>query len=113
MIREEEDKVVTIYINSTDKWYGLPLHSAIVNLCQQKGIAGASAMRCFEGYGAGGHLHTTRLLELSENLPIRIEIIDRAEKIDPLLAELQNMIGEGLITITNAHIMRFAKDAKK
>jgi PII-like signaling protein len=113
MKTEEEDKVVTIFINSTDKWHGLPLYSAIIQTCQQKGIAGACAVRCFEGYGAGGHLHTTRLLELSENLPIRIEIVDRAEKINPLLIELQTMIGEGLITVTNAHIIRLAKDAKK
>ena len=71
---EVDAKQVTVFINSTDQWHGRSLYTAIVHLCQQQGIAGASVTRCVEGYGAGHHLHTSRLLELSENLPVRIEI---------------------------------------
>ena len=77
------------------------------------GIAGATVSRCVEGYGAGGQLHTTRLLELSENLPVRIEIIDVRERIDPLLTALADMVGEGLVVLDDVHILRFLTDPKK
>jgi PII-like signaling protein len=76
------------------------------------GLAGASVTRCVEGYGAGHQLHTTRLLELSENLPVRIEIVDLPERIDPLLAALGDMIGEGLVTVSDVHILRYLPDPK-
>jgi PII-like signaling protein len=109
---ETDAKLVTIYVNSTDQWHGRPLYTAIVQLCQQMGIAGASVIRCVEGYGAGHKLHTARLLELSENLPVRIEIVDLAERIQPFLAAIENMVGEGLVTVTNVHILRFTSDPK-
>jgi hypothetical protein len=104
---EVDAKLVTIYVNSTDQWHGRPLYSAIVQLCQERGIAGATVIRCVEGYGASRHLHTTRLLELSENLPVHIEIVDLPERIDPFLAALGGMIGEGLVTVSNVHIIRY------
>ncbi len=104
---EVDAKLVTVYVNSTDQWHGVPLYSAIVQLCQERGIAGATVVRCIEGYGASRRLHTTRLLELSENLPVRIEIVDLPERVDPLLAALAEMIGEGLVTVTTVHIMKF------
>ena len=103
---------MTVYLNSTDQWHGRPLYSAIVQLCQEKGIAGATVMRCVEGYGAGRHLHTARLLELSEHLPVRIEIVDLPERIEPLLAALGGMIGEGLVTVSDDHIMKYLADPK-
>jgi PII-like signaling protein len=108
MKTEIDAKLVTIYVNSTDQWHGRPLYSAVVQLCQERGIAGATVSRCMEGYGAHRHLHTTRLLELSENLPVRIEIIDVAERIDPLLPELEVRIREGLVTVQTVHILKFA-----
>jgi PII-like signaling protein len=109
---EVDAKMVTIFLNSTDQWHGRPLYSAIVQLCQEKGIAGATVVRCVEGYGSSRHLHTSRLLELSENLPVRIEIVDLPERVEPLLATLEGMIGEGLVTVNNVHIMRYLPDPK-
>jgi PII-like signaling protein len=107
---EADARLLTVYVNSTDQWHGRPLYAAIVQLCQERGIAGATVSRCTEGYGAHRHLHTSRLLELSENLPVRIEIIDIAERIDPLLPELEARIGEGLVTVQNVHVLRFVPD---
>jgi uncharacterized protein len=104
---EANAKLVTIYINSTDQWHGQSLYSAIVQLCKDRGVAGATVSRCVEGFGGSGHLHTTRLLELSENLPVRIEIIDVAERIEPLLVVLETMIGEGLLTLADVHVRRY------
>src|SRR5438309_11885497 len=110
---ELDAKHVTIFVNSTDQWHGQALYTAIVQMCQQRGIAGATVIRCAEGYGAGHRLHTTRLLELSENLPVRIEIVDLPERVEPLLAQLKEMIGEGLVTISDVHILRFLTDPKQ
>src|SRR5262245_1208969 len=104
---EPDSNQFTIFINSTDQCHGRALYSAIVQLCQQKGIAGASVTRCVEGYGAGHQLHTSRLLELSENLPVRIEVVDLPERIEPLLAGLEGMISEGLVTVSDVHILRY------
>jgi uncharacterized protein len=108
---EAEAKQVTIYVNSTDQWHGRPLYSAIVQTCQQHGIAGASVTRCVEGYGATHHLHTARLLELSENLPVRIHIVDSAERVEPLLAALEGMIRQGLVTVSDVHSIHYLPDA--
>jgi PII-like signaling protein len=107
---EKDARQVTVYVNSTDQWHGRPLYAAIVQVCREKGVAGATVSRCEEGYGAGQQLHTTRLLELSENLPVRIDIIDLAERIDPLLPVLGEMVGEGLIVVGNVHVLRFLPD---
>ncbi len=109
---EADAKLVTIYVNNSDQWHGQPLYSAIVQLCKERGIAGATVVRCVEGYGGSGHLHTTRLLELTENLPVRIEIVDLAERIQPLLAALEPMIGEGLLTVVEVRIRRYLPDPK-
>jgi uncharacterized protein len=110
---ESQAKLLTIYVNSTDQWHGQALYTAIVQLCQDRGIAGVTVIRGSEGYGGGGHLHTTRLLELSENLPMRIEIIDIPERIDPLLLALEPMIGEGLLTVADVRALRFLPDPRK
>jgi len=109
---EVDAKMVTVFVNSTDQWHGRPLYTAIVHLCQEKGIAGATVVRCVEGYGSSRHLHTSRLLEFSENLPVRIEIVDVAERVEPLLVALAEMIGEGLVTVSNVHIMKYLSDPK-
>ena len=110
---EAEAKLVTIYVNSTDQWHGQPLYSAIVQLCKDRGIAGATVNRCVEGYGGSGHLHTSRLLELTENLPVRIEIVDLTERIEPLLVALCPMICEGLVTVVDVRIRRFLPDPRQ
>jgi len=109
---EVDARLVTVYVNSTDQWHGRPLYSAVVQLCRDRGVAGATVVRCVEGYGASRRLHTTRVLELSENLPVRVEIVDIPERVDPLLAELGGMIGEGLVTVQNVHILRFLADPR-
>ena len=109
---EVDAKMVTIFVNSTDQWHGKPLYTAIVHLCQEKGIAGATVVRCVEGYGADRQRHTSRLLELSENLPVRIEIVDLPERIEPLLIALGGMIGEGLVTVSDVHIMKYLTDPR-
>jgi uncharacterized protein len=98
-------KVLHIYANSTDQWHGRPLYSAIIQQCLQLGIAGATAFRSFEGYGMHHHLHTARLLSLSEDLPVRIEVVDAPEAIDRLLAALGEMLRATLVTVSDTQVM--------
>jgi uncharacterized protein len=107
---EKDAKLVTVYVNSTDQWHGQPLYTAIVGLCKERGMAGATVTIATEGYGGHGLLHTTRLLELSVNLPVRIEIVDVVERVESLLPALEPMIGEGLLTIAEVKIRRFLPD---
>jgi PII-like signaling protein len=109
---ETDAQLVTVYVNSTDQWHGRPLYTAVVQECERQGVAGATVFRAVEGYGAGRQLHTSRLLELSQNLPVRIEIVDIAERIGPLLETLGGMIVEGLVTVQNVHVLRFLPDPK-
>ncbi len=109
---EADARQVTVFVNSTDQYHGRPLYAAIVQLCEQKGIAGASVTRCVEGYGAGRQLHSARLLELSENLPVRIDIVDLPERIDPFLADLDGMVTEGLVTVSTVRVIRYLPDPK-
>lgn len=112
MKTEKAGKQLTVYLNSNDQYRGRPLYSAIVQTCQEQGIAGATVLRCVEGYGAHHRLHTTRLLDLTENLPVRIEIIDLPERIDKLLAALEGMIAEGLVTVHDVHMVKYQPDGK-
>src|SRR5258707_244695 len=112
MKTEGEAQLVTIYVNSTDQWHGQALYSAIVQHCERQGIAGATVVRCVEGYGAHHRLHTVRLLELSENLPVRVEIVDVPERIGPLLDALGAMIGEGLVTVQPVRFLKFTSSPR-
>ena len=110
---EADAKLVTIYVNSTDQWQGSRCTPPSSSSARTAGIAGATVTRCVEGYGGSGHMHTARLLELSENLPVRIEIVDIPERIEPLLTALEPMIGEGLLTVVDVRIRRYLLDPKQ
>ena len=102
-----EGQLLRIFIGEQDKWRGQPLHEAIVQLARQRGLAGATCLKGFLGFGAKSRLHTTKLLRLSEDLPIVIEIVDSAEKIQQLLARLEPMIGDGLVTLEKAEVLLY------
>lgn len=102
-----------IYIGEQDQWKGRPLYQAIVELLREKGIAGATVLRGIEGFGAHAQLHTTRILRLSEDLPILIEVVDREDRIRAVLPVLDEMVGGGLVTLERVEVVayRAPKDA--
>jgi PII-like signaling protein len=108
-----EGKLLRIFLGEQDKWEGQPLYEAIVLLARQKGLAGATAIKGFMGFGCKSHLHTTKLLRLSEDLPIIIEIVDSEEKISSFLPYLDDMVGEGLITLEKANVFSYRADQPK
>ena len=100
-----EGKLLRIFIGEQDKWHGQPLYEAIVLLARQEGLAGATCLKGFLGYGAKSHLHTVKLLRLSEDLPIVIEVVDSEEKIRAFLPKLDPMIQDGLVTREKAEVL--------
>lgn len=99
---------VTIFVGETDQYHHRPLYTEIVHRARQRGLAGASVFRGIEGYGASSHIHTTRILSLSEDLPIAIVIVDAEERITDFLLELDELIDEGLVTIDEVEVYRYA-----
>ena len=99
--------LVRIYVGEADRLDGRPLYQAIVGFLRDRGLAGATVIRGIEGFGANAHLHTTRLLRLSEDLPILIEVVDQEDRIRAILAELDAMVGDGLITLEKVEVIAY------
>jgi uncharacterized protein len=102
-----EGKLLRIFIGEADKYNGKPLYEEIVLLAKKNSLAGATAIKGFMGFGCKSHMHTTKLLRLSEDLPIIIEIVDSEEKISQFLPFLDDMVKEGLITIEKANVVMY------
>jgi len=107
MIVDTPAKLVTIIVNTSQQHAGRSLYSVVVKLAEEKGLAGATVTRCVEGFGAHGH-HTTRFLALSEDLPVRIDLVDVPEKLAPFLTALEPLMASGgLVTIQDVQMRHF------
>ena len=102
----ENQKLVRIFISESGKWKKEPLYMAVINLCRERGIKGATAIRGVAGYGLHNKLHTGRVLRLSGDLPLVVEIVDSEEKIEAILPVIDDMLDGGLITIENIQVFR-------
>jgi PII-like signaling protein len=102
-----DGKLLRIFIGEADKWQGRPLYEEIVLLARKNGLAGATAIKGFMGFGCKSHMHTAKLLRLSEDLPVIIEIVDSEEKINDFLPLLDNMVEEGLVTLEKANVVMY------
>jgi PII-like signaling protein len=102
-----EGFLLRIYIGEQDKWHHQPLYEAIVLKARELGLAGATVLRGPMGFGAHSHLHTAKILRLSEDLPVLIEIVDKEEKIDAFLPELDKMLGDGLVTLEKVRVITY------
>lgn len=104
---EGEATLLRIFIGESDRWHGRPLYEAIVQLVRTEGLAGATVLRGIEGFGADSRIHTARILRLSEDLPVVVEIVDDSERIRRILPKLDEMIGEGLVTTERVHVVAY------
>ena len=102
-----EGKLLRIFIGEQDRWGSQPLYEAIVHLAKKEGLAGATAIKGFLGFGCKSRMHTAKILRLSEDLPIIIEIVDSEEKINAFLPHLDEMVKEGLITLEKAQVILY------
>lgn len=106
-------KLLRIFVGERDRWNGIPLYEAIVNEARARGMAGATVLKGFIGYGAKAHIHTAKLLDLSEDLPVVIEIVDTAANVKELLPKLDGMVKEGLVTIEKVHVILYRAGAAR
>lgn len=109
MREEYRGRMVRILFGERDKWQGKPLHEAIVAKCQELGIAGATVYRGIEGYGASTRIRHASHWKFSQDAPILLSIVDRAEQIARLLPHLEQMVDEGLIAISDVDVIRFSR----
>jgi len=102
-----ERVLMRIHIGERDRYGGKPLYEAIVQLLRQRGYAGATVTRGIMGFGATATLHTDKVLRLSVDLPVVLECVESAEKIEAILPELDSMIGGGLITLEKVRVISY------
>ncbi len=103
----EEGQLLRIFIGESDQWEGKPLYEAIIFKAREMGIAGATMLRGLMGYGATSRIHTAKILRLSEDLPVLVEIVDTPEKIAALLPVIDEMVQEGLVTLEKVRIIQY------
>ena len=103
----EEGQLLRIFIGESDRWHGKPLYEAIILKAREMGLAGATMLRGLMGFGAASRIHTAKILRLSQDMPIVIEIVDSADKIDSLLPIVDEMVQEGMVTVERVRVIQY------
>ncbi len=103
----DEALLLRIFIGESDRHDGRPLYEMIVELALRRGLAGATVLRGVSGFGANSRIHTAKILRLSEDLPMVVEIVDAPDRIEAFLPELDAMIGEGLVTLERVRVIAY------
>jgi PII-like signaling protein len=96
---------LTIYVGESDTWHHKPLYTELVHRAHAAGLAGASVFRGIEGFGSSNRVHTSRLLSLSEDLPVAVVIIDSHDRVTSFLPEVDEIVGEGLVTLDEVTVV--------
>jgi PII-like signaling protein len=104
---EGEGQLLRIFVGEGDRWHGKPLYESIVARAREAGLAGATVLRGLMGYGAKSRIHTAKVLRLSEDLPIVIEIVDLSDRIQAFLPVLDEMVGDGMVTLERAQVIAY------
>ena len=102
--------LLRIFIGESDEYDGRPLYEAIVLKAREMGLAGATVLRGPMGFGRSSRLHTTKILRLSEDLPLLIEIVDSEAKIEAFFKDLDGMMGSGLVTTEKVRVRRYGTE---
>ncbi len=103
----ETGQLLRIFIGEADRWHHQPLYEAIVLKARELGLAGATVLRGPLGFGASSRLHTSKILRLSADLPMVIEIVDREDRIALLLPHLDAMVRDGLVTLEDVRVIHY------
>jgi len=109
----EQGKLLRIFVGESDRWHHQPLYEAIVLKARELGLAGATVLRGPMGFGAKSRLHTAKILRLSMDLPMVIEIVDTDDKIKQLLPHLEEMVLEGLVTLEDVQVLKYRANQGK
>ena len=106
MVLKGPAKKLTVYVDETDKYEGKPVYEALMDLFYKQKIAGVSVFRGVAGYGSDGVFHTSKMLELSTALPVKIEAVDSEEMISRVLPLINDVVGKGLIEISDTVVIK-------
>jgi PII-like signaling protein len=98
---------LTVFVGENDTWHHKPLFTEIVHRARAAGLAGASVFRGIEGFGASSLIHTSRLLSLSEDLPVAVVIVDAEERVRSFLPQLDELVAEGLVILDEVEVIRY------
>jgi PII-like signaling protein len=98
---------LTIFVGEDDTWHHQPLYHEIVHRAHLAGMAGASVLRGIEGFGASSRIHTTRLLSLSDDLPVAVVIVDQEDRVRAFLPQLDELVKEGLVIVDPVEVIRY------
>lgn len=109
---EGQGELLRIFVGESDQWHGKPLHEAILLAARAQGLAGATVVRGLAGFGATSHIHTVKVLRLSEDLPIVIEIVDQPDRIAAFVPTLDQMVTEGLVTLEKVNVLIYRHNAQ-
>ena len=104
---EGERTLMRIHIGESDRWHGKPLYEAIVELLRRQNFSGATVLRGVAGYGSSSVIHTDKILRLSQDLPIVVEVVESPERIEQILPQLDEMIGGGLLTLEKVRVILY------
>ncbi len=104
---EGERTLMRIHIGESDRWQGSPLYEALIKLFRREGFSGATVLRGVAGYGSTSRLHTDKILRLSQDLPIVIEVIENSDRIEQILPKLDEMVGGGLVTLEKVRVILY------
>ncbi|HOL57609.1 MAG TPA: DUF190 domain-containing protein [Spirochaetota bacterium] len=107
---EESDLLVRIFLSEKERYKNYPLYEYIVLKCKELGISGATVFKGIMGYGADKRLHTAKLIDISEELPVVIEIVDKEENINKIRPYFNEIISKGFITIEKIHVIKYRND---
>ncbi len=107
-IEKHPAKKLTIYLDDGTKYHGKPVHKVLLNLFMEKKIAGATLFKGAAGYGGDMKMHSASVLRLTEDLPMKIEVVDSAEKIEAILDEVVEIAGKGFVDLADTEIIRRA-----
>ncbi|BCS52175.1 DUF190 domain-containing protein [Geobacter sp. SVR] len=108
-----ENVLMRIFIGEADRCGHRPLYEALVELLRKEGFAGATVLRGVCGFGAHSVFHTQKLLDLSADLPLVVEVVDSQERIDAIMPRIDEMMGGGMITLEKATVIRYSHDPRK
>jgi uncharacterized protein len=104
---EGERTLMRIHIGESDKWHGKPLYEVLVEYFRKEGLSGATVLRGVGGYGPTSRFHTDKILRLSQDLPVVVEVVEDSERVERALPKLDEMIGGGLITLEKVRVILY------
>jgi uncharacterized protein len=109
---EGERTLMRIHIGESDKWHGRPLYEVLVEYFRKEGLSGATVLRGVGGYGSTSRIHSDKVLRLSQDLPIVVEVVEDTERVERILPSLDEMIGGGLVTLEKVRVILYRAHSK-